>query len=64
MEDELSVLKIPGTSASIRLTKPSGLPRAMVVHFDDGAWIMGHARLEDRIAAAIAEECGVMVEVV
>jgi acetyl esterase/lipase len=59
-----SILQVPGRSSSIRLTKPSGRPRAMVVHFHGGAWIMGRARLEDRIAAAIAEECSVLVAAV
>jgi acetyl esterase/lipase len=61
---KVSVLRIPGTSSLIRLTKPLGQERGMLLHFHGGAWVMGAARLEDRLAAQIACDCNMLVAAV
>jgi acetyl esterase/lipase len=59
-----SVLRIPGSSSSLRLTHPAGVARALLLHFHGGAWIMGNARLEDRLARATARASGLLVAAV
>lgn len=61
---KVSVTSIPGTSSSIRLTHPTSHPRALLLHFHGGAWVMGSARLEDRMAAMIAKDTGLIVAAV
>ncbi|MBB3527075.1 alpha/beta hydrolase [Rhizobium sp. BK456] len=61
---KVCVTPIPGTSCSLRLTHPVAPRRAMLLHFHGGAWVMGSARLEDRLAADIAGECGMLVAAV
>lgn len=60
----VSSMPIPGSSASIRLMHPGNRPSAMLLHFHGGAWVMGSARLEDRLAARIASDCGLLVAAV
>ena len=60
----ISVFDIPGTSSSVRLMSPPGVPQALLLHFHGGAWVMGRAYMEDRLARAIAEQCGMLVAVV
>jgi acetyl esterase/lipase len=63
-QSENEVLQVPGTSSSIRLTRPPCAPSALLLHFHGGAWIMGKAVLEDRLARAAAQQCGMLVAVV
>ncbi|WP_117191965.1 alpha/beta hydrolase [Rhizobium terrae] len=60
----VSVIEIPDLSTRIRVVRPDTVPQAMLVHFHGGAWVLGNARLEDRLAASMARECGLVVAVV
>lgn len=64
LRSQVSVLTMPDRPLSIRVTHPSGRARALVVHFHGGAWVMGDARLEDRLASQIATDCGAAVAVI
>lgn len=61
---KVSVTSIPGTSSSIRVTHPRSHSRALLLHFHGGAWIMGAAHLEDRLAGIIANDTGLIVAAV
>ncbi|MBB5551029.1 alpha/beta hydrolase [Rhizobium lentis] len=50
-----------GRRVGLRLILPKGIPRGLYVHFHGGAWVMGNARLDDRITRPIAQNCRVLV---
>jgi acetyl esterase/lipase len=54
-------LTVPSSRTQLRLIKPDGQPRGLLLHFHGGAWVTGNARLEQRMARAIADECGLLV---
>ncbi|WP_246779028.1 alpha/beta hydrolase [Rhizobium sp. BK650] len=64
MGSKVSIITLPDQPLSIRITHPRVPPRALVVHFHGGAWVMGDARLEDRLAGLIADDCAVVVAAV
>jgi len=64
LRSQVSVLTMPDRPLSIRVTHPPGRPRALIVHFHGGAWVMGDARLEDRLASQIATDCAAAVAVI
>ncbi|WP_338050298.1 alpha/beta hydrolase [Rhizobium mesosinicum] len=63
MGSRVSIITLTG-SLSIRVTHPRDPPRALVIHFHGGAWVMGDARLEDRLASLIADDCAIVVAAV
>jgi acetyl esterase/lipase len=50
-----------GRRIGLRFLMPSGAPRAVYIHFHGGAWVIGNARLDDRLTSRLAQECQLLV---
>ena len=50
-----------GRDALVRIVRPQGPCRGVHVDIHGGAWVLGSARMDDRLNALMAETCGVAV---
>jgi acetyl esterase/lipase len=51
----------PGGQVRIRILRPAGPPRAVVLDIHGGGWVIGNARMDDAANAALVEACGAAV---
>jgi acetyl esterase/lipase len=63
---KVSVSSVPvaGDDIKIRFNFPSAAPVGLYVHFHGGAWVLGNARLDDRLCRQVAEDLGMLVAAV
>ncbi|WP_245362247.1 alpha/beta hydrolase fold domain-containing protein [Rhizobium sp. NXC14] len=54
-------IKAGGRRINLRLISPGDGVCGLYVHFHGGAWVMGNARLDDRITRPIARDCRILV---
>ncbi|MBX5142291.1 alpha/beta hydrolase fold domain-containing protein [Rhizobium lentis] len=54
-------IKAGGRRINLRLISPGDVVCGLYVHFHGGAWVMGNARLDDRITRPIARDCRILV---
>jgi acetyl esterase/lipase len=50
-----------GRDAMVRILRPQGACRGVYVDIHGGAWVLGNARMDDRINAQLVETCHVAV---
>lgn len=58
---EQRLVTVDGTAVSLRLLRPEGAIRGLVLDIHGGAWAIGNARMNDDLNAAMIRSCGVMV---
>ena len=52
---------VDGARVAVRILRPSGTVRAMVLDIHGGGWVIGNARMNDQLNAAIIAACDVAV---
>lgn len=45
----------------VRILRPKGQPRGVLIDFHGGAWAVGHAAMDDKLNAGFAEACGLLI---
>lgn len=50
-----------GVRVPLRILRPAGAVRGVVLQFHGGGWVIGNARMDDRLNAALVEACHVAV---
>jgi acetyl esterase/lipase len=50
-----------GRDALVRIVRPQGPCRGVYIDIHGGAWVLGSARMDDRLNAQLAQTCGVAV---
>lgn len=58
---ERRVVAIDGESVPVRILRPAGQARGLVLDIHGGGWVIGNACMDDRFNAARVQSCGVAV---
>jgi len=58
---ESAVAAMDGLRVPLRILRPSGRSRGVVLDIHGGGWVIGNARMNDRLNAALVAACGVTV---
>jgi len=59
---DLTVVRLPTPDRTpVRIIRPRGRPRGLLVDFHGGAWAIGLAAMDDKLNAGFAEACGLVV---
>jgi acetyl esterase/lipase len=58
---ESATATMDGLRVPLRVLRPAGTIRGIVLDMHGGGWVIGNARMNDRLNAAIASACGVVV---
>jgi acetyl esterase/lipase len=58
---EQRVVRVDGTTVELRLLRPSGPVRGIVLDIHGGGWAIGNARMDDARNAALIQACDVAV---
>jgi acetyl esterase/lipase len=58
---ELRQAEAEGLRVPVRILRPVGPPRGVVLDIHGGGWAMGNARMDDVLNAAMVRDCGVVV---
>jgi acetyl esterase/lipase len=61
LKAESQVVGLPGASVPVRIIRPTGKPKGVVLDFHGGGWVIGNAQMNDRFNAAIVSACNVAV---
>lgn len=56
-----AVAQVDGLHVPVRVLRPAGPLRAVVLEIHGGGWVIGNARMDDGLNAALAQACGVAV---
>jgi acetyl esterase/lipase len=58
---ENRVVAMEGLRVPVRILRPAGRVRGVVFDLHGGGWVIGNARMNDKLNAALAAACGVIV---
>ncbi|MGV1683554.1 alpha/beta hydrolase fold domain-containing protein [Sphingopyxis sp. NJF-3] len=59
---ELTITTLPTPERTpVRIIRPQGSPRGLLVDFHGGAWAIGLAAMDDKLNTGFAEACGLVV---
>lgn len=58
---ERRVVGVPGAPVPVRIIRPQGRARGVVLDFHGGGWVIGNAQMNDDMNIALVEDCGVVV---
>lgn len=61
LKAESRVVGVAGASVPVRIIRPSGKPRGVVLDFHGGGWVIGNAQMNDRFNAAMVNDGNVAV---
>jgi acetyl esterase/lipase len=56
-----AVAAMDGLRVPVRVLRPAGTPGGVVLDIHGGGWVIGNARMNDKLNAALAAACGVAV---
>jgi len=58
---ETRQVEMEGLRVTVRILRPAGTVRGVVLDFHGGGWVMGNARMDDHLNAAMIQACEVAV---
>ena len=58
---EVRIASMDGLQVPVRILRPAGRVRGVVLDLHGGGWVIGNARMNDKLNAALAAACGVAV---
>ncbi|RMH87763.1 alpha/beta hydrolase [Stutzerimonas zhaodongensis] len=61
LEAESRVVGLPGAPVSVRIIRPRGKSKGVVLDFHGGGWVIGNAQMNDDMNIAIVDACNVTV---
>jgi acetyl esterase/lipase len=50
-----------GRDVAVRILRPDGPCRGVYIHIHGGAWVLGNARMDDRLSVQMIQTCGMAV---
>jgi len=61
LQAQTSVVTVQGASVPVRIIRPKGPVKGVVLDIHGGGWVIGNAQMNDDLNAAIVNACGVAV---
>ena len=61
VEAETRLIGVHGVQVPVRIIRPKGTPKGVVLDYHGGGWVIGNAQMNDDFNAAMVNTCGVAV---
>ncbi len=61
LQAEKKIVSSNGVPVSVRIIRPKGQPKGVVLDFHGGGWVIGNAQMNDDLNVAMVNECEVAV---